>query len=264
MDFQKIRIAEMNSTSSRALIKRVFNQYVSQGGIPAYLRLLDFQYLQDLYEGIVYRDIIARYHLTKITEIKELAYHAASNIGKLITYNQVRKLLSLQHSSTVKNYFNFFQQSYLFFLVPKFDFSIKRQILAPKKLYCIDTGLAKIVGFRNSPDSGRLLENIVFLELQRHGLEIYYFSDSKECDFIVKTIDHKYTAIQVTISLQDPEVYQREIAGLLAAMVKCQIKDGWILTEDEERSLIIPHQNQDYHIQVLPVWKWLLHYAAGS
>ena len=257
LNYNEVNIDAVDSTNNKGLLKRYFNQYINQGGIPAYLRLLDPQYLQDLYEGILYRDIIARYHLTKISEIKELAYHAASNVAKLITYNQIKKLLSLQHPSTVKEYFNFFQQSYLFFLVSKFDSSTKRQILAPKKLYCIDTHLAKMVGFRSSPDSGRLLENIVYLELRRQGKDIYYFNDNKECDFIIKSLDHDLVAIQVTVSLQNPEVYQREIAGLLDAMQQCHLTQGWILTEDEERTLTIQHEYQKYRIHVIPVWKWL-------
>ena len=72
--------------------------------------------------------------------------------------------------------------------MPKFSFSLKEQILNPKKVYCIDSGLRNIVSFKFSEDLGRIVENIVFLELFRREKEVYYWRDrtGREVDFVIK------------------------------------------------------------------------------
>ncbi|MCK4309222.1 MAG: ATP-binding protein [Candidatus Atribacteria bacterium] len=65
----------------------------------------------------------------------------------------------------------------------------------PAKIYLVDTGICKKV---TSADRGRMLENIVFLELRRKGVEVYYFAERRECDFIVKDDRGKLSSYQVT------------------------------------------------------------------
>jgi len=99
--------------------------------------------------------------------------------------NSIKKTLGLGSSTTVKDYFDYLENSYLLFVINKFSPSVKKQIYSNKKAYLIDTGMAINIGFRTSSDLGRLLENLVFIELKRRDLEIYYFKDKYECDFIV-------------------------------------------------------------------------------
>ncbi len=122
------------------------------------------------------------------------------------------------------------------------------------KLYVIDTGLANAIGFKFSEDKGRILENLVFIELKRRGKEIYYHKQKKECDFVIKEGLEIIQAIQVTKSLDDIDTKKREIEGLLDACKSYNLKTGLILTEDEEYEL----EQDGIKIQVLPVWKWCL------
>lgn len=257
-EFKNYRHANLNSTIGKATLQRHFREYMSQGGIPTYLRLQDAQYLSDLYEGIIYRDIISRYGITNISELKGLVYHAASNIAKLISYSKLRQMLGIKNTTTIKNYLYYLQQSYLLYTIPKFDFSTKRQELAPKKLYFVDTKLAQVVGFRYTSDSGRLLENIVFLQLRRHYKEIFYFQNKNECDFVLQTTTDGWQAIQVTLNIEDIDTKKREMAGLLEAMVNLDISEGWIITLDSEESLDLSHNEKKYKVHIIPVWKWLI------
>jgi predicted AAA+ superfamily ATPase len=118
----------------------------------------------------------------------------------------------------------------------------------------IDPALIRTIGFRISEDRGRLLENIVFLHLKMQGAEIYFHKDQKECDFIIRKNNQITTAIQVTVSMEDDEVKNREIAGLIEALSAYHLTEGIILTEYNEGTFQIDH----YKIKMIPIWKWLL------
>ncbi|MBU4482211.1 DUF4143 domain-containing protein, partial [Patescibacteria group bacterium] len=147
----------------------------------------------------------------------------------------------------------FLEESYLNFSIAKYDYSLKKQIINDKKIFSIDTGLIRAVSFAFSENYGQLLENIVFLELKRRGQEIYYYSDKKECDFLIKQGQKITEAIQVTKTLL-PKNKDREINGLLGAMEKYNLKQGLILTDDLEDELKIDNKK----IIIKPVYEWLL------
>ena len=162
-------------------------------------------------------------------------------------------MLNLGSSTTVKDYFDFLENSFLVFLVPKFDYSLKKQIYANKKVFLIDTAMAIYAGYRISKDIGRLLENLVFIELKRNEKEVYYFAEKGECDFLLRQGVKIVQAIQVCYDFNDKNK-EREIGGLLEAMDKFKLKEGLILTYDQEDELKIKNKK----IKILPVWKWLL------
>ena len=120
-------------------------------------------------------------------------------------------------------------------------------------MYCIDTGLATKIGFNFSDNYGRLLENIIFIELRRRGKEIYYHHDKNECDFVIKDNNKIISAIQVTKEISsDNEM--RELQGLLDAMKTYGLDSGLILTEDQEEIIKIG----DKTIELKPIWLWIL------
>ncbi|HUD08699.1 MAG TPA: DUF4143 domain-containing protein, partial [Candidatus Saccharimonadales bacterium] len=107
--------------------------------------------------------------------------------------------------------------------------------------------------FISSANSGRVLENAVFLELKRRGRDVYYFKEKNECDFIIREKNRPDMAIQVTKRL-DAQNDNREINGILEAMEKLKLKKGIIITEDQEEERIIKGKK----IKIVPVYKWLL------
>ena len=98
-----------------------------------------------------------------------------------------------------------------------YDYSVRRQQIAPKKIYAIDTGLVNAVGFAFSPNRGRLLENLVFLALRRQGRDIYYVlpKNGYKIDFY---LPYAGLLIQVAQNLHQQETREREIRALTAAM----------------------------------------------
>ena len=127
-----------------------------------------------------------------------------------------------------------------------------------KKMYFIDNALARQIGFRFSEDEGRLMENLVWLELKRRGQAVFYHQGTKECDFILQEKNRITGAIQVTTNIDHESTKQRELDGLLEAMETYKLKSGLILTDDHELPLTLEKNRKKYKVNVLPAWKWLL------
>ena len=134
----------------------------------------------------------------------------------------------------------------------KFDFSVKRQLNSPKKIYLIDSVFNEL-GLNFSMNKGKILENIVFIELKRRGEEVYYYAAKNECDFLVKERTKIKEAMQVCYVLNKSN-RTREIDGLLESMGKFKAKNGLILTHDQEEEIKVKGKK----IKVVPVWKWLI------
>jgi len=206
-----------------------------------------------MYENILYKDIIARYSIRKQKILKELVSILVNNIASLFTYNSLKKDLGLANSITVKEYISYLGNSYLFFELQKFDFSIRKQMNLPKKIYIIDLVFSQVLGMNFSANKGKMLENVVFIELKRRNKEVYYYSNKNECDFLIKEGTKVAEAVQVCYDLNKSNK-EREISGLLEAMNKFKLKKGVVLTHEQEEDLKINGQK----IKIMPVWKWIL------
>jgi uncharacterized protein len=115
--------------------------------------------LLNLYNDLIYRDIVVRHGLRNPKVLQELGVYLASNVGKEFSYNKLVKNFDLGSVNSLKSYISYFEDAFLFFTVPRFSFSLKQQAVNPKKIYAIDTGLISILSLSFSKDRGRLLEN---------------------------------------------------------------------------------------------------------
>ncbi|MBW2975451.1 ATP-binding protein [Candidatus Woesearchaeota archaeon] len=237
----------------QARLRKEFSQFVLSGGIPKAIVDNDKRLLQENYENILYRDIIKRFNKNLEKSIKEISVYLLSNVSNEISIRSLSKTIQISNLSTVKSILETFEKAFLFFFVNKFDYSVKKQIQNPRKAYCVDTGFINEVGFSFSEDKGRILENIVFLELKRSHEEIYYFSEKGECDFLLRKGIKIHQAIQVCHQLNEKNK-ERELSGLLEAMDKFNLKEGLILTYSQEEQITEGKKR----IIVKPVWKWIL------
>ena len=241
-------------------IKRAFREYLELGGFPEVLKIGDPTLLEQYYKDIIYRDVIARYGIKNIKEIKELTLFLAANPGTVQSYKNMQKMIGVRSQNTVKNYLEALNDVYLFLSMDLFDYSLKRQIYNPSKVYCIDSAMSNSISFKFSRNIGHVYENIVFLELLRRNKEIYYWKSKKggEIDFVVKQGLNITEAIQVCYSLENERTRQREIQALIE--VKDELKAGrlTVITDDEEST--VPGDSSHGHdkINILPLWKWLL------
>lgn len=246
------------STTTIGKAKHCFRHYVEYGGIPEYIQHHKQEYLQGLYESILYRDIIIRYKIQHDLVLKKLIFYLASNCSKEVTYNSLRKSLELGSATTVSQYCSYLENSYLCFMLSRYSDSVKVQLQSPKKVYFIDHALARMLGFRLSEDAGRVLENIIFIELNRRGFEIYYHREKKECDFIIRRGCNTLAAIQVCQHFATEATKQREVEGLLEALQRFSLSEGYILTEDTEAVEEYVVADKRYTVRIQPIWKWLL------
>ena len=229
-----------------------YKDYFNMGGFPEYLKNGREQILRELFNDITVRDIVARYNLRQTKSVKALGVYLLSNIGKEFSYTQLRKMLSLGSTNTVISFISYFEESYLLFTIPKFSYSIKKQLINPKKVYSIDNGLTKANTASFSDDFGRMLENQVFQHIRRQYRDIYYFKEKGECDFIIKEKGKITQAIQVCWELDEINK-KREFGGLVEALNEFKLSEGIILTYDQEDSMNIDKKK----INILPVWKWM-------
>lgn len=245
------------STVEKVEIKKLFNHYLEVGGLPEYVSHPVDGYLHTLYENILYKDIIARYRLTNERNIKLLVHYLASNVGKDTNFRQLGLYIDTS-SSSVADYCHYLEDCYLNFMINRYSPSLKQQQGYQKKNYFIDAALAKSIGFRISEDRGRMLENLVFLELKRKGFEVYFHKENSECDFIIKQGHEIVEVIQVTERMDYEKTKKREVAGLVEAMQNFRLTKGFILTENEEGHFTETVAAQSYQIHIVPLWKWLL------
>jgi hypothetical protein len=234
-------------------IRVELKEYLEIGGFPKRVVSEQSIVLSELYENILYRDIISKFNKNIIKSIKEISAYLLSNSSSLTSLRALSKMAEIKNISTVKSILDSFEGAFLFFFINKFDYSIRKQTQNPRKAYCIDNGFITTIGFRTSEDKGKLLENLVAIELKRRGKEVFYHSNKNECDFVIKEGTKITQSIQVCYDLTK-ENRAREVAGLSEAMENFNLKEGLILTYDQDDEFKI----EDKTIKVLPVWKWLL------
>jgi predicted AAA+ superfamily ATPase len=188
-EFLLFRQAKINK-SDRAILEGYFKDYLKIGGIPYYVLTEDREYLQELIQSIIYKDIIAYYGISNEKVVKELFVLLCERVGKIVSYNKIANILKISVDS-VKRYISYFEKAYLFYMVDKYSKSYNESVTAPKKIYIGDVGIRNMItGFR---DLGASYENLVFLKI--HPTKPRYYSKNLvEIDFITENavIEAKY------------------------------------------------------------------------
>jgi len=246
-------------TSDRAKIKNYLNEYLEIGGFPT-AQKLGRVFLAENYKDIIERDVIQRYKIKNSAVFKELARYLISNASSEISFNRIKNIFGIKSPHTVKQYITYLSSAYLVFLVERFSFKLKQQSFAPKKIYCIDNGIISAVGFKTSSDRGKMMENLVAIELFRRaseaGWEIYYWKDyqQREVDFVIKDGKSIALLIQVTNISSKREIGERELDSLLRASEELRCNNLLVITYDYEDEEKISGKK----IRFIPLWKWLI------
>ncbi len=230
-----------------------FNEYLMNGGFPEYLLLSDPKILQTLLFDSLMRDIAIRHKIRNIKQLNELAIFLITNVAKEFSFNNLKKIFNFGSTNSVSKFISFFEESYILFSLPKFDYSLKKQLVNPKKIYVIDNGFINQNSQSFSPDMGRLLENLVFISLKSKQKDLFYFKEKNECDFLVRDGSTIVAAYQVCYKLDDFN-REREMNGLLEALHTFNLKEGLILTLEQEDEFKLEGKK----IIIMPVWRWLL------
>lgn len=249
------------STHSIAAVKMALQEFMEKGGLPEVQKFGSIM-LQGIYRDIIENDIIGQHRLRNQQGVRDLTKYLISNIGKEVSFHRLKAPLGISDDHTIAKYTSFISDAYLIFLLKRFSFRLRDQFKAPKKVYCIDTGIVSSVSFRLSGEPGRLLENLVFLEMLRRKSiagslhEIYYWKDhrGREVDFVIRNGPSVEQLVQVTYVSGENEIDGREASALIIASAELGCDNLLIITWDYEGSVSIKGKE----IRCVPVWKWLL------
>jgi predicted AAA+ superfamily ATPase len=247
-------------TSARGRLIRAFDEYLDHGGFPEVLRGANKSerrnLIQSYYRTIFYRDLLERYNIKARSVLDAVMRSALEGYAALFSISRIEKQLKANDLSvskrTIANYLGYLQDAFFCFIHEKYAYSMRKRIMNPKKVYLVDPGFIVLVS-EPSKNRGRLLENVVAIELHRRQREVYYHKERQECDFVVVEGGRPTLAIQVCWRIDDDNL-SRECGGLREAMNAWNIKRGLILTYEQEE--IVEWRNENY--PVVPVWKWLL------
>ena len=235
--------------------KLSIDEYLSIGGFPAYVESRQRMVLSELFNDILYRDIVVRYSLKDAAPIKGLATFLLGHVGCRISPSRIKDSVHVASASTILEYFNYLEETYLVQRIPRFAASQKASMSAPKKVYACDTGLVSAIESIDEANLGHKLENLVYLKLRNPDDSMFYFvndADGTECDFVIERRDGTFGAVQVCWELsRDNE--EREINGALRAMERFGLKEAVLVTRDQ--SDLISEGGRI--IRVVPAWKWL-------
>jgi len=204
----------------------LFNNYLYETSLPQGVLLreqgadVQNRYIQDVYNTIVEKDISQRYNIQNMRSFDNLSKFLMGAVGSAISPSSISKAMKQDrqniHHSTVEKYIEYLVNSYVFYQVNRFDIKGKQQLATQEKYYLVDIGFRNLkLGKFQHQDVGHILENIVYLELNRRGYQVWIGKIGEyEVDFIVKNALNKFEYYQVTWSMSDPETAEREIRPL--------------------------------------------------
>jgi len=207
---------------------------------------------------VVYKDLVERYGIRKISVMKALIRLVVKNFSRRVSVRGLYNSLSsgMVSRNTVYEYFSYLED--VGFVLPVRKFSEKESMRSIAKLYVADNGFPTIYGLK---DSGYRMENVVAIELLRRKhyfnplLNVYYWHDRhREVDFVVTEGFEARDLIQVCYDVEDLSTKKREINALLKASKEIGCKNLHIITWDYEGV----KEMEGRKVEFTPLWRWLL------
>ncbi|MEW5901356.1 MAG: ATP-binding protein [Acidobacteriota bacterium] len=248
------------ATPEVGIVLKAFDDYLRFGGFPELAGLVGEaakrRLLQSYFDTIFYKDILDRHgirarHLLDVVMKNILESYAAT--FSISAFERQLKAHGLPGSKrSIADYLRYLEEAFFLIAIEKFDFSPRKRMMSPKKVYLTDTGFS-LLGGAFTENRGRLLENVVAIELVRNRRRVMHFKGKGECDFIVQEGTRPKEAWQVCWELTRSSE-KREMNGLAEARRELGIKKGGLLTYNQEG----PRLLEGAKIPLLPVWKWLL------
>jgi uncharacterized protein len=240
-------------------LRSLMDEYLHFGGFPEIAYVQDPAVKKEILSmygrHILFQDIAPRFNVKKPGDLENLYYYLITNVSSLYTYNSLAGAVGL-NDKTVKDYMTFFADARLLMSVDLHEYSVKQRLKSPRKVYSIDTGIAATGSLSYSKNIGRLLENLVFLELTRRGLDVFYYrtKNNLEVDFLCRRDRQATALIQTSLEMEADKTRKREIRALEKAMEETGLQESTIVTLEEEGEQTVGAGR----IAIVPAYKYLL------
>ena len=202
--------------------REAFTSYYLNGAFPQAAVIADDEvradYIRGIYNTVLLKDIVARKKIADVALLESVTRFLLDNIGNIVSSNKIADSLTSfgrkTTSVTVENYLSALMDAYVLYKAPRYDIKGKQHLKSLEKYYAADVSLRHpALGERNR-DIGRILENIVYLELIRRGYTVRIGKvGEKEVDFVATAGDRKIY-YQVAASVLDPATFKREFEPL--------------------------------------------------
>jgi predicted AAA+ superfamily ATPase len=239
--------------------------YVVDGGMPEIVleKLNNLDYLKELFDAILYKDIRARFDIRKPQLLEDFTYHLISNIAQEFSYQKIASRLGCG-AEVLVSYFSYLDEAFLFFSIPRWSEKASAQVTYNKKVYCIDNGFIAAKGFHVLGNEDVLYENVVAIVLHKQELQgnsrVFFWRDSAgwEVDFVVKQGTHIVNLIQVSLDITDEVTRERESRALIKASEALKCDDLVVINRDIESTEPCTWQGVTKAVRYIPLWQWLL------
>jgi predicted AAA+ superfamily ATPase len=264
LNAKKVELKNVFTKIEKAKIKKWLREYLELGGFPEIvLKEEREKILKEYFDTIFFRDFVERHELKSLDIARFIFSFVFQNFSSEISVNKIVNFLKSEGKkfgkNTVYSYIEKLQDTQAVFFVNMISGTVYVKESWPRKVYICDPGISTL--FRFSDDTGRLMENAVFLELKRMQnerpiLDIYYYRDyqQREVDFVLKEELAVKQLIQVTYAADRTEIGKREVEALLKVSSEFECKNLCIITGDYESELKV----KDKTIMCIPLWKWLI------
>lgn len=265
LSIKNVSVEKIVPTSKENEIKNLLRAYLNEGGFPDLLftSIRKEKFFRDYVDLVVFRDVMERFRIKGSHLIKVLIAHMISSFSSEFSIHRVFNTLKSQgikvSKKTLYSYVSALDDVMFCFLLYKFNFSPRKAMLSIPKIYLNDTGLinSKLSNFEEN--IGKLMENLVFLELKKKENKgeisaLYYWKDyqGNEVDFLL--MGETNQLIQVTYASSKDEIEKREIRSLIKSSSQLKCEDLLIITWDYEDEIKVENKK----IVLKPLWKWLL------
>ena len=250
--------------SDKAKRYAAMEEYIHGGGFPKVVLSTDksmkLRLLQGYFNTMLFRDLAERHAIKNIEALRYFLKRVMQNLTKTTSINAIANDMRSNGVSVSKddlyNWADWTVEAYLFVRYPKYSRSLVKENQSLRKYYVIDTGMRQAVLMPQSEDKGKLLENIVALELfRRRGADrkMFYWQDGRECDFVVQREEHVEELIQVTWDIEDEDTRKREIDGIKEAAKGTNCNKLTIVTREQKETI----EEDGFRIEVVGIEEWL-------